>query len=206
MADVDLSGLLVEKSRRLKADNRVREVVASERAGLLYTFENGGLRAALLSFDITRSDLPLKVAFPVMMSNIFNWLNPYKLEFSTLQTRAGEPMDIFLSPATETFYTRAPYEKWRKRRAADNPFRYTDTRRVGVYTVSENDRQRYFTVNLSDESESDIALRPTGRTPDRSAESPPAPRVSVQQPLWTAFILAVCALLLAEWYLWLKIR
>jgi len=206
MADVDLSRLLVEKSSRLEADKGVREVVASDRAGLLYTFEKGGLRAALLSFDITRSDLPLRVAFPVMMSNIFNWLNPQKLEFSTLHTRAGEPFDIYLNPQTETFYTRAPYEKWQKRQAAGNPFRYTDTRRVGVYTVSENERQRYFTVNLTDESESDIAARPAGLEPDRFAVSRPAPLASVQQPLWTAFILVSFALLLAEWYLWLKTR
>jgi hypothetical protein len=206
MADVDLSGLFVEKSSRVEADKQVGEVVASDRTGLVFTFEKAGLRAALLSFDITRSDLPLKVAFPVMMSNIFNWLNPQQLEFSTLQTRAGEPIDVFLNPGTETFYTRAPFEKWRKRRAAGNPFRYADTRRIGVYTISENDRQRYFTVNLADESESDIAPQPAGREPDRFAASPPAPLVSVRQPLWAAFILAACALLLAEWYLWLKTR
>jgi len=206
MADVDLSGLIVERSTRLEADKRVKPVVTSDHTGLMYTFEKGGLRAVLLSFDITRSDLPFKVAFPVMMSNIFNWLNPHKLEFSSLQTRAGEPFDIYLNPQTDIFFTRAPYEKWQKQHPAVNPFRYTDTGKVGIYTISENNRQRYFTVNLADETESDITPQAIAQVSDRSALAPVSEEIAVQQPLWMAFILAGCALLMAEWYLWLKIR
>ena len=206
MADVDLSGLIVEQSTRLKADKRLKPVVTSDHTGLMYTFEEGGLRAVLLSFDITRSDLPLKVAFPVMMSNIFNWLNPQKLEFSILQARAGEPFDIFLSPQTDTFYTRAPNEKWQKQHAGVNPFRYTDTGKIGIYTVSENNRQRYFTVNLADESESDITPQSMAQVSDRPAASSVSEQIAVQRPLWAALILAVCALLMFEWYSWLKLR
>ena len=206
MADVDLSGLIVAQGTRLEADKRVKPVVTSDQGGLMYTFEEGGLRSVLLSFDITRSDLPLKVAFPVMMSNIFNWLNPHKLEFSILQTRAGEPFDIYLSPQTTIFYTRAPYEKWQKQHAAVNPFRYTDTFKTGIYTVSENDRQRYFTVNLIDESESDITPPPVAKVSDQPKPAPISKKIAVQQPWWTAFILAVCALLVVEWYIWLKLR
>lgn len=206
MADVDLSGLIVEQSTRLEADQRLIPVVTSGRTGLMYTFETGGLRAVLLSFDITRSDLPLKVAFPVMMSNILNWLNPHKLEFSTLQTRAGEPFDIYLSPQTEAFYTRAPFEKWQKQHAAGNPFIYRHTRRVGIYTVSENNRQRYFTVNLCDESESDIAPQSMAPASDRPAAGTVSEQVAVQRPLWAVLILAGCALLVVEWYFWLKLR
>jgi len=49
-----------------------------------------------------------------MMSNIFNWLNPHKLEFSILQTRPGEAFDIYFNPQTDIIYTRAPFEKWDK--------------------------------------------------------------------------------------------
>jgi Ca-activated chloride channel family protein len=206
MADVDLSGLIVAQSSRLEVDKRVTPVVTSDHTGLMYRFEAGGLRAVLLSFDITRSDLPFKVAFPVMMSNIFNWLNPHKLEFSILQTRAGEPFDIYLNPQTDIFYTRAPYEKWQKQQAAAGPFRYTGTRKVGIYTVSENNRQRYFTVNLADESESDIGPQSIDTVTDRSARSPLAPEIAVQRPLWSALILAVCGFLMAEWYLWLRLK
>jgi hypothetical protein len=203
MANVNLGGLIIEQAAILQADKQLQPVIESIQTGLMYTYEERGLRAVLLGFDLTKSDLPLKVAFPVMMSNIVNWLNPHKLEFSTLQTRAGEPFDIYLDPQTNTFYTRAPQEKWERQRAKANPFRYTHTRKVGIYSISENDKQRYFSVNLADVSESDITTAPL----EQSSGKPDVPlvseEISVQQPLWTFFLLFGCALLMIEWYLWL---
>ena len=160
--------------------------------------------AVAVGFDFTQSDLPLKVSFPVMMSNIINWLNPHKLEFSILQTRAGEPFEIFLNPNTENFYTRAPQEKWEKHQATVNPYRFTHTQKVGIYTISENDKQRYFTVNLADESESNITRNIIDQLPEESSGPPVSEEISVQHPLWTVFLLFVCAVMMIEWFLWLK--
>jgi hypothetical protein len=203
MANINLGGLIVEQGARLQVDKRLQPVIESTQTGLMYTYEESGLRAVLLGFDLTKSDLPLKVAFPVMMSNIFNWLNPQKLEFSTLQTRAGEPFDVYLDPETTAFYTRAPQEKWEKHPATVNPFSYTHTRKVGIYTISENDKQRYFTVNLADESESDIKTASVLQVAETSIDPLVAEKISVQQPLWTFFLLFGCALMIVEWYIWI---
>jgi hypothetical protein len=205
MSNINLGGLIVEQGSRLQVGKRLQPVVESTQTGLVYTYEEGGLRAVLLGFDLTKSDLPLRVAFPVMMSNIFNWLNPQKLEFSTLQTRAGEPFDVYLDPETTVFYTRAPQEKWEKHLATMNPFRYTHTRKVGVYTISENDKQRYFTVNLTDESESDINAASVLQVSETSKEPLVAEKISVQQPLWTFFLLFGCGLMVVEWYIWISL-
>ena len=202
MADVDLGGVIVEQLPRLQAGKQVIPVVESSDTGLLYAFEKDGLRAVILGFDITRSDLPFKIAFPVMMSNIFNWLNPHRLEFSTLQTRTGEPFDIYLAPRTETFYTRAPHEKWEKQQAVANPFRYTRTDQIGIYSIYENDKQRYFTANLADESESDIIASSTEPIPDEPLQPV---EVSARHPLWAGLLLLCCVVLVAEWFVWLKI-
>lgn len=203
MSNINLGGLIVEQGSRLQVDKRLQPVIESTQTGLMYTYEESGLRAVILGFDLAKSDLPLKVAFPVMMSNIFNWLNPQKLEFSTLQTRAGEPFDVYLDPETTAFYTRAPQEKWEKHPATMNPFRYTHTRKVGIYTISENDKQRYFTVNLADESESDIKTASVLQVSETSKDPLVAEKISVQQPLWTFFLLFGCGLMVVEWYIWI---
>jgi hypothetical protein len=204
MANVNVAGLLVEQAAIIQSDMRLKPVIESTQTGLMYTYQKAGLRAVLLGFDLTKSDLPLKIAFPVMMSNIVNWLNPHKLEFSTLQTHAGQPFDIYLDPQTSTFYTCAPKEKWERQHVETNPFRYTDTQKVGIYSISENDKQRYFSANLADAAESDIATKVIEQLSDKPDDPLVAERISVQQPLWTFFLLFGCALMMIEWYLWLS--
>ena len=206
LANLNLSGLIVEEGAKLQADKQLQPLIESARTGLMYALEENGLRVVLIGFDFTRSDLPFKVAFPVMMSNIFNWLNPHKLEFSILQTQAGEAFDIYLNPQTDTLYTRAPYEKWEKHRVKMNPFRYQNTGRVGIYTIAENGKERYFTVNLADESESDINSISLEHRPDQSEPPLVSAAISAQQPLWMFFIIIGCTLLMIEWYSWLKLR
>ncbi|MBW2406225.1 MAG: VWA domain-containing protein [Deltaproteobacteria bacterium] len=206
LANLNLSGLIVEEGAKLQADKQLQPLIESARTGLMYALEENGLRVVLIGFDFTRSDLPFKVAFPVMMSNIFNWLNPHKLEFSILQTQAGEAFDIYLNPQTDTLYTRAPYEKWEKHRVKMNPFRYQNTGRVGIYTIAENGKERYFTVNLADESESDINSISLEHRPDQSEPPLVSAEISAQQPLWMFFIIIGCTLLMIEWYSWLKLR
>jgi hypothetical protein len=204
MANVNLKGLVIEEGAQLQADRQLQPVVESDRTGLMYAFEENGLRMVHFGFDFTRSDLPLKIAFPVMMSNIFNWLNPHKLEFSILQARAGEAFDIYLKPRTDTIYTKAPYEKWEKHPVKINPFTYRNTGKVGIYTIAENGKERYFTVNLADESESDINSIAIGSLPDRSESTRVLQKISARQPLWMIFVFMVCMTLVLEWYSWLR--
>jgi hypothetical protein len=206
MANADISGLIVEEGAKLLANPQLQPVIESTRTGLMYVFETNALRAVLIGFDVTRSDLPLKIAFPVMMSNIFNWLNPHKLEFSTFQIQAGETFDIYLNPQTDSLYTRAPHEKWEKHPVKMNPFKYRNTGTVGIYTIAENGKERYFTVNLADESESDIAAMSPDQLPEQSRSPLISEEIAAQQPLWALFILTGCALLMIEWYAWLKLR
>ena len=206
MANVNLGALILEEGAKLQTNDQLQPVIASTGTGLMYVFEKTALRVVLLGFDISKSDLPLKVAYPVMMSNIFNWLNPHKLEFSIFQTQAGETFDIYFKPQTDVLYTRAPNEKWEKHQVEMNPFEYQNTGTVGVYTIAENGKERYFTVNLADESESDIASMSLSDTSDQSEIPPISEKIFADQPIWMAFILIGCAVLIFEWYAWLKLR
>jgi von Willebrand factor type A domain/Aerotolerance regulator N-terminal len=206
LANVNLSGLIIETGANLQSNKPLQPLIESSQTGLMYVFEESGLRVVLIGFDFTRSDLPLKIAFPVMMSNIFNWLNPHKLEFSILQTKAGQVFDISLSPKTDTLYTRAPHEKWEKHQVNTNPFKYRNTDTVGIYTIAENGKERYFTVNLTDESESDINSLTLEHRSDQSESPSVSKEISAQQHLWMYFILMGFVLLIIEWVAWVKIK
>ena len=206
LADVNLSSLIVEQARQLQTSgDAVYSLIETPQNSLMLSYEHEGLRAVFLGFDISRSNLPLKVAFPVMMSNIITWLNPHKLSLSILQTKAGEPYPIHLSPFTESFSLRPPGERWQKQQVTENPVLYRETTKVGVYTIAEDKQTRYFTVNLVNEAESDITPAILGMDAGFHAETEAQERIATQQPLWMAFLLAVLGVTMLEWYVWLKV-
>jgi len=86
-----------------------------------------------------------------------------------------------------------------------NPFTYRNTGKVGIYTIAENGKERYFTVNLADESESDINAIAIENLPDRSESTRVAQKISARQPLWMIFVFMVCMTLVLEWYSWLRL-
>jgi len=204
LARADISSLTIERASKLKVDETLEPVIETSQSGLMYTFENDGFRAVLLGFDITRSDLPLKVAFPVMVSNIFNWLNPHKLQFSSLHTKAGRPFDIYLNPDTQQVAVKPPRGRWEKFDVQTNPFRYTNTRKVGVYIVSENGKRKRFTVNLLNELESDITV-PGPFESDESADKPGNQKpLTAAHAAWPVFMLLALGVLMLEWFVWLR--
>jgi len=204
MRDVDAGELFIEQSSKIKTDIPLEPVMESSQTGLIYAFESDGIRAITMGFDITRSDLPIKIAYPVLMSNIINWLNPHKLAFSSMHTRSGDPINLYLQPQTELLSVRGPRQDWEKIKVETNPFAYTHTKMVGIYTYIENKKRKYFTVNLLDEIESDI------RTPksDSYAEAvniePKSEEVAIGRSLWGVFIILALTVLVLEWMVWLR--
>jgi hypothetical protein len=205
MANVNMSGLAIEQAEQLEASEMLHPVVEAAQTGLIYTYEQANLRAVLLGFDITRSDLPLKVAFPVMMSNIINWLNPRKLSFSALQARSGEPFAIDVERDTTEISVRTPGGTWQKFPVTSRPLIYENTRQVGLYTILENKKSRYFTVNLVDEAESDILVPTIDMTSYVANLAANTEQIATKQHLWAWFLLAGIAFILIEWYAWLKV-
>jgi Ca-activated chloride channel family protein len=207
MSNLDLSGLNIEKATLVKADETLQPIVESRESGLMYSYEKKGLRAVFLGFDMTMSDLPLRVAFPVMMSNVVEWLHPHKLRFSSLKSKAGKPFAIHLDSQTRDFSIGTPTGKWKNYRAKSNPFIYQDTDDVGIYTViEENERWRYFAVNLVDESESDIRVSTAQPNAQKANLAPEYEPVTAQLPIWILFLLSAFTVLILEWYVWLRNR
>ena len=206
MSGIDPVGLIVEQAAILNGDPTVIPVIEASDTGLMYTYERGGFRSVLLNFDITRSDLPLRVAFPVLFGNIINWLNPQKLDFSTLQTRAGEPIEIYADPQTDRLFIRPPKGKWETHPVRSNRLTYAETNRVGIYTVKERNKRRHFAVNLANESESDIRSPVIDSAFTRPGPGSRAKETAAGWPIWPLLIVSALVVLMLEWYFWLKLE
>jgi hypothetical protein len=204
LSGLNLTGLSIESALRAQADPGLKPLVEARQTPLMFAYEKGNLRAVWLGFDLLRSDLPLKVAFPVLMGNILNWLHPDRFRVSAPHLQAGQPLTVRLLAGTKEFSIRRPSGRWEKQTASSNPFEYAATDEVGLYTVIEGESWRSFAVNLLDEAESDIrAAAYEGPREAGASDAGPA-QGRAQTALWTLCLLLVALSLLAEWQAWLR--
>jgi hypothetical protein len=85
---VDLSTTHIAEASRLTTPDWARTIIPGPRgAPLLYSGTRDGIPTAVLAFEPRRSDLPLQVAFPILLANLTGEL----LGSSTAPTEAVEP-------------------------------------------------------------------------------------------------------------------
>ncbi|HET9756158.1 MAG TPA: VWA domain-containing protein [Candidatus Limnocylindrales bacterium] len=85
---VDLSTTHISEAVKLSTPTWARTIVPGPRgAPLLYAGNRDGIGAAVLAFEPRRSDLPLQVAFPILLANLTGEL----LGSSTAPTEAVDP-------------------------------------------------------------------------------------------------------------------
>jgi hypothetical protein len=203
MEGLNMGDLKLAYAMKVRAEAPLKPILESQDTGLIYAYEKKGIRAVFMGFDLTKSDLPLRVAFPVMMSNIFNWLYPNKLRFSSHQVQAGKPFAIYLDVPTTEISGRTPLGKWEKHRVEESPFLYSNTNEAGIYTIAEGKRRRNFAVNLVDEEESDIRTSHVREETEGSKESTLQTVVNMVS-IWPYLLFLGCAILFLEWYIWCK--
>ena len=72
---VDWRDVHIQEATAVQAPS-LQTLVEAEGGPLLFAGEINGRRIAVLPFDLRASDLPLQIAFPILIANITGWLNP----------------------------------------------------------------------------------------------------------------------------------
>ncbi len=202
MEGVRLDDLYIREALTLAPAGTGTVLAHSKESPLIYAFERGRLRALVLGFDLSASDLPFRVAFPVLFSNAFDWFNPQRVEFPALQVQAGMPYPIHLPGSDDQVELTSPSGKREILRVLANPLPYSDTYEVGFYKYKSRSREGEFAVNLLSESESRIASRlPSGTQEAAGSKGGEEERHETGFFLWPFLLIIVFALLSAEAFL-----
>jgi len=186
---------------------------------LILTGEHEGQRIAVFAFDVGESDLPLRIAFPLLISNTLQWLARGDAALPPTSLECGRALP--LQPG-ETF-SRLSDEGDGEETAAQPPVLPTAASkeasqasperdilqplRNGFYAIaaSGGDTEKSLVaVNTFSEAESNLAL-----APERAA-SPLAAAGKIgnmlepltTRPLWHWFAFAALLLLSLEWWLY----
>jgi uncharacterized membrane protein len=177
-------------------------VLARAREGpLVFALERGRLKALVLGFDLLASDLPFKIAFPVLLSNALDWFYPKRIEFPATSVQSGKIYPIYVPAGDDQVEVETPSGKKLLLKVISNPLPFADTSEAGFYSFKSKSREGQFAVNLLSESESQISPRvsiPAGNKADPKAGDE---GTEAGFPLWPSLLLVVLLLLGIEGFL-----
>ncbi|MEE9181072.1 MAG: VWA domain-containing protein [candidate division NC10 bacterium] len=159
MRYLDLSQVVLEAALKVRPLAGARTLIESQLTPLALAFHQGGYRLVFLGFDPVKSDLPLRAAFPLFVSNALRWLYPTRIEDLGLQGAVGVPLKVPLDPTIEqvTFLDRDTKE--RAVPILNGQAYLPSLRRAGVYQIRGREWRRQIALNLTDEAESDLTPR-----------------------------------------------
>jgi hypothetical protein len=193
---INFSGLYVKSVPKVTLPAFAAPIVEGpDNAPLIFAWQKGRTRAVIVTFKLLESDWPLRLSFPLFLSNALDWLR----DEDRAQPRPGEALRLRLADDETELEVSGP--GGRKQKLTGESGRdvvYGDTDRCGLYTVTRKKGVQRIALNLLDPQESRGTVEPeiktvTGQVTVASAVPP------VIRPYWRWLAGAVLGLLLIEW-------
>jgi len=181
------------------ATERTDTVVGADTQGpLLVAGERAGVPFVALTFDVTQSDLPLRVAWPMLLLNALDSFASQQVGYVDNYV-AGERGTLALTASELSQTDRQwidPNGKPRSLPITDNKA-VVDVNEAGLYTLRHSDHERRIAVNSG--VVDTIKPRDVCATVDMAKGAPPAASPVREQP-WSYLLMFVLAILAVEWF------
>ncbi len=207
MRFADLEGLHLRKTLRTQTQPWGEALAETDAGPLIAVGEHNGLRVISVPFDLGDSDWPLRVSFPIFLTNAVRWLTAAgglgssQVETPTggvasLTLPAGSGSVTIVRPDGSTTAVAAP--------AVGGMVLVDDTRQAGVYHAKLSGGMDYpFAVNLDSRDESALAVQnPPALTHSGTGPAPAYVPLSrrAKNDLWPTLAAVALAFLLLEWF------
>ena len=200
MRQIDFAKVTIEDAMRVRPVAAGKTLVEAVGGPLIYALEERDRKALFFGFDLFRTDFPLRVAFPLILSKGLRWLSPVGLDQSSLQLQAGQPILLPVEHGVTTATVRTPSGRSVRAQVNRGMASFTDTDEVGVYTVVTGRGETKVAVNLMNADESDLTPQPVPTFVEGAR--PESPPVLIQRELWPFFVMLALLLFAVEGFLY----
>src|SRR5262249_26021950 len=196
MRHVEFAKVNIEETLRIRPLAAGRPLVEAVGGPLIYALEEPDRKALFVGFDLFKTDFPLRVAFPLILSHGLRWLQPAGPDQASVQLTTGQPILLPVEHGVTSVTVTTPAGRSVKAPVTRGVVSFTETDEVGIYTLSTAKGDMKIAVNLADADESDITPRPLPAA--APPPSRPATSVPVQRELWQPFVVIAVADLVDE--------
>ncbi|MFQ5989247.1 MAG: VWA domain-containing protein [Candidatus Methylomirabilales bacterium] len=145
---LDLSHVVIEAALKIRPLAGGHTLIESQMTPLAVAFHGREHRLVFVGFDPLKSDLPLRAAFPIFISNALRWLSPTRNNDVELQGIVGTPVKVPLDPAvTEPTLRRLDGEEREVPILRGQAYLPT-LHRAGIYQLRAGAWQRQIALNV----------------------------------------------------------
>lgn len=194
------SNVKIAKARAMAVPDGARSLVSTQGSPLLADVSRGGQQILVASFEVSDSDWPLNLSFPLFMQNLVSWVPRAALAGET-SVAAGSPLTIMPEPEAVAAVVETPGGD--SVEVALDPMRptyFADTQETGPYMITAGERRQVVAVNLLDPIESAVAPADTIPMGSGIVQAERGP-VRQNKEFWRWLVVAALALLSLEWWL-----
>lgn len=187
--------LHIESAVKQSASAWLKPIVQSGGDGLIWAGDNKR-RVVMIAFDLAKSDLPLKIEFPILLANSIDWLVGRDAVADDRAVRAGQPVTVRASANSAQITTPGGNSVDLSLREGAGLF--ADTLRAGLYEVKD---AQGFAVSLLNEAESNTTPRDSIQT--RQGEvGGQTETFDSEREIWKWILLIALAVLGFEWWVY----
>lgn len=170
---------------------------------LLLAGNVGGRQVAILPFDLTQSDLPLQITWPILMGSLLDWYRPQALVDTPEGLTIGSSLLVRPPLTAEGLRVLLPNGTTRDLPLGRDNAVFADTTQPGVYTIEvleggQVTQSEPFAINLFARQESDLAPRSTVQLGGTTVTEAQEEEIG-QREYWPWLALAALVMLLVEW-------
>ncbi|MCS6774455.1 MAG: VWA domain-containing protein, partial [Thermoflexales bacterium] len=192
---VDWRMVNVQAAQQIERPAWLRPIIQARGGALVLAGEDPSKRwgrVVLLTFDLRRSDLPLQVAFPILVANAVDWLAP----------PLGFDIPAVIAPGEGVRLPAGAQLVFPNGEATLVPESgVVQTAQLGVYRFTSGERRGAFAVNFVNLKESQLRPNPSlsvGKDPVSATDR----QLTEQRELWRLLAIAALALLVVEWWVY----
>ena len=204
---VHLDNVQITEAYQVEVPTTASVLVHSFEDPLLIVEEARNRRVVFIAIDTLKSDLPLRIAFPLIVANTIQWfqgksaIEEYHLQTGeVLKKRIDEASVVesvtIVGPASESW--KVPVEK--------GELLFDETSVVGFYELKIGEDEEVWAVNLTDAAESQIHTDEKVTDLLEKEELVLSGSALLHYPPWIYLVLLAILLSAVEWFLYQRRR
>ena len=194
---ITLQDLTIEEASPIRPKKTDTVLAGYYEDALMVLRDVGPHKIMGVAFSLKKSDLPLRIAFPILFHNAIAFFAESEDAEQRTGFRMGEKVTLPVADSSETFTVRTPYDQTMTLYPSGGTVTFFP-HRPGFYGYDRGDTERFVAVSLVDPEESDLS----------TARSDPVPPFESRQgetrreTFWYYFIMLAFALVVLDFWLY----